>query len=68
MSQLSDAWMGSMAGPDHLYPNCPILQQTTPWGDHGWPRQALGRADPHGTDICGWCVRVWDARHRKEQP
>jgi hypothetical protein len=56
------AWLGSIAGPDHLYPTCPALARTKPWGD-GWPRPCSADVDPDGTDLCGWCVRVWHARH-----
>lgn len=45
---------------DHLYPNCPALRGRT-------LRQTCDLVDPHGTDLCGWCQRVWKTRH-KETP
>jgi hypothetical protein len=68
-----EAWMGTVGGPDHLYPNCAALANTTPWngwgivGDQyienaGWPRRAINNIDPLGTDVCGLCVRRWKAK------
>lgn len=46
------AWRGVLV--DHLYETCPWIPGDT--------RPLLGEVDPAGTDICGWCVRVWKAR------
>ncbi len=54
---------------DHLYLTCPGLAKA-----FGQPRccerhpfsigdKAIGTVDPLGPDICGWCRRVWLARH-----
>lgn len=75
---MHECWLGTIGGPDHLYPDCPALARTTPWhgwgrtfgGEHtegGWPRRALGDVDPLGTDICGLCRRRWQQKQRHEE-
>jgi hypothetical protein len=59
------AWFG--LNVDHLYEGCParlrsIPQMLVEWGREG---QCIDLVDPEGTDICGWCVRVWRARSKK---
>jgi len=53
---------------DHLYPYCPALlkaTRSTPFR-HYWVGKRLAvEVDPEGTDLCGWCVRVWKARQAK---
>jgi hypothetical protein len=48
---------------DHLLPECPLLQRTCRGRE---PRLLQGIVDPLGTDICGWCRRVWLARNREK--
>ena len=45
---------------DHLLPECPAVRRhrhTARWG--------VGLVDPDGSDLCGWCVRVYRARRAK---
>jgi hypothetical protein len=57
------AWMGLTV--DHLYEDCPIRVRSLPELRRcGWDGQCSDQVDPHGTDLCGWCVRVWEARNR----
>lgn len=42
-------------GVDHLYADCPSLR--------GRKRKGVGTVDPHGTDICGLCVRRWNRKN-----
>lgn len=60
-----EAWVGAFAASDHLFTTCPAFGRIKPWGDE-WPRRTAGPVDPHGGDICGWCVRVWDSQNREE--
>lgn len=46
---------------DHLIPACPHLRRYC--GDDE-PIVLVGLVDPFGTDVCGWCARVWGARNR----
>ena len=46
-------WLGEYV--DHLYEQCPARRR------QGGAR-GQGMVDPEGTDICGWCYRVWKAR------
>jgi hypothetical protein len=65
---------------DHLYPNCPALRRQCRGQEpqrlsgilalvvdgveqEEW-RNPDGLVDPEGTDICGWCRRVWRTRQR----
>jgi len=44
---------------DHLYATCPGLNR----GRRDFrPQVGRGAIDPEGSDVCGWCVRVWKAR------
>lgn len=56
-------WFGLRA--DHLFEDCPARRRSLPrmreWG--GPDGQGRGLVDPLGTDICGWCQRVWRARN-----
>lgn len=58
-----ECWMGLTV--DHLYEACPHRVRSLPelrrWG---WDHKCAGRVDPHGGDLCLWCVRVWTARNR----
>lgn len=55
-------WFGLTT--DHLYEGCPGRRRSLPeLRRYGWDHQGLGTIDPLGTDVCGWCVRVWKARH-----
>jgi hypothetical protein len=56
-------WHGIYA--DHLYETCPARTRTLPdelRGEVGGG-QGRGGIDPLGTDVCGWCRRVWIARN-----
>ncbi len=65
MSEQVTCYLGVIV--DHLYENCPGLQRSRNRGDKwgldwvGMPARDL--VDPLGTDICGWCRRVWIARN-----
>ena len=51
-------WTDTFAMCDHLLPECPAVRRkpgTARWGN--------GLVDPLGSDLCGWCVRVWKARN-----
>ena len=70
INRVAEWWLGTMQGPDHLYPNCPHLARVKKWTDgDDWPRKGASLVDPardpYG-DLCGWCVRVWRARNRTE--
>lgn len=55
-------WIGD--GIDHLFETCPARTRSLPTlRKYGWDVQGQGTVDPLGTDICGWCVRVWKARN-----
>lgn len=63
----ASAYMG--LGVDHLIETCPALNRSR--GQRvcceGGPRvgdRCLGTVEVNGTDLCGWCVRVWRARDR----
>ena len=57
------AWMGLTV--DHLYETCPHRVRTLPQlRRYDWDHRCAGLVDPAGTDLCGWCVRVWQARNR----
>lgn len=60
-SQVAVAYFGRFEGPDHLFVNCPALARVKPW-KQPWPAITLDLVDPHGTDLCGWCVRTWNLR------
>jgi hypothetical protein len=61
------AWMG--INVDHLIEACPHRERSRAELErHGMWRQCVGLVDPDGTDLCGWCVRVWKARNRKVGP
>ncbi len=60
-------WFGVYV--DHLYEECPARRRSLPelrLGGHD--RQGYGTVDPLGTDICGWCRRVWLARNPQYKP
>jgi hypothetical protein len=60
---LVECWMGVVA--DHLYERCPARVRSLPTlRAYGWARKCRGLVDPWGSDICGWCARVWQARNR----
>ena len=44
---------------DHLYLGCPALVRAA----RGRDPVSVGEVDPLGGDLCGWCVRVWEARY-----
>jgi len=50
---------------DHLYETCPARRRSLPELErYDMPTgQGWGTVDPLGTDVCGWCVRVWKARN-----
>jgi hypothetical protein len=55
-------WHGVYA--DHLYETCPARTRTLPeLRQSGCDGQGRGGIDPLGTDVCGWCRRVWIARN-----
>lgn len=61
------AYMGPMC--DHLIPECPHMARSKraeriPFWKEKYGTQLLGTVDVDGTDLCGWCVRVWKARNR----
>ena len=73
MSDEAVCYMGRMEGPDHLYSTCPALARVKPWSvgkanRDQWPRTTVDLVDPEGTDLCGWCVRVWKARSKVVKP
>lgn len=41
---------------DHIYPTCPALRKHT-------PMRGRGVLYPEGGDVCGWRLRVWEARN-----
>jgi len=52
-------------GADHLYETCPHCQRDTQLG--GSKQLECGcnyPCDPLDESVCGWCRRVWKARHR----
>jgi hypothetical protein len=58
------AWMGLTV--DHLIEDCPHRARSRPTLErHGLWKPTLWPVNPGGTDLCGWCVRVWHARNRK---
>ena len=61
-------WFGIYT--DHLYENCPARRRTVmPTKQRiEWDKQGAGTVDPLGTDICGWCRRVWIARNPDYRP
>jgi hypothetical protein len=61
------AYMGAAA--DHLIPECPAMArskaaESIPHWKEKIGTVLLGTVDVDGTDLCGWCVRVWKARNR----
>ena len=47
---------------DHVFAHCPALKRSLPELRRvGWDKQGNGELDVLGTDVCGWCVRVWRA-------
>jgi len=52
---------------DHLYRDCPLLKGLMSHESQGFNQylgaELRGEVDPLGTDICGWCQRVWMARN-----
>jgi hypothetical protein len=58
------AWVGLIT--DHLIEACPHRARSRRQLErHGWWAKCRSQVDPDGTDLCGWCVRVWKARNRK---
>lgn len=56
------AYMGLTV--DHLYQSCPAYKRMH--RDPRWPwigRECVATVDPQGTDLCGWCQRVYASRH-----
>lgn len=48
---------------DHLYPNCPAIRREAQHAVGGGKIiKLLVSVDPFGTDLCGWCVRVFKSR------
>ena len=41
-----------------------LKARVTPWRDP-WPDLTWDYVDPEGTDLCGWCQRVWRSRAKK---
>ena len=59
---LVEVWWKGLSS-DHLYEECPALQRSErELKRHGLYGVGVGRLDPEGGDVCGWCVRVWRAR------
>jgi hypothetical protein len=59
------AWFGIYC--DHLIETCPHRMRARPQLERqGHWRQCIDTVDPDGTDLCGWCVRVWKSRNRRE--
>jgi hypothetical protein len=55
-------WLGLTV--DHLYETCPGRTRGLPeLRQAGWDGPGRGTVDPLGTDVCGWCRRVWIARN-----
>lgn len=53
-------WLGA----DHLYRECPhYRRQAGPDERDALACNFLG-CDPLDETVCGWCRRVWEARHR----
>jgi hypothetical protein len=53
-------------GGDHLYETCPHLRREV--GHRGTTAISCtcsGTCDPLDATVCGWCRRVWAARHWK---
>jgi hypothetical protein len=60
---VSPWWMGLTV--DHLYEACPTRLRSLPELErYGWATVGRDGLDPDGTDVCGWCVRVWRAQQR----
>lgn len=58
----SEFWIGLAC--DHLYENCPLRIRSLPSLKlYGWDNKGRGTVDVFGTDICGWCLRVWKGRN-----
>lgn len=55
---VAQAFMGETV--DHLIPECPALVRSKA-PDVGRP--TIDLVDVDGSDLCGWCVRVWKARN-----
>lgn len=58
------AYLGTVV--DHLIPTCPGLRRSMAAypDDNIIGKKCVDLVDPLGTDLCGWCVRVWKARNR----
>ena len=62
------AYMGSTC--DHLISNCPHMIRSKraehiPFWKEKIGSQLFGTVNVDGSDLCGWCVRVWKARNRR---
>ncbi|MFI8535392.1 hypothetical protein ACIGMX_34745 [Streptomyces aquilus] len=57
-------YMAPMGPTDHIYPNCPGLHRSLRPGEQAV--QGSGALYPEAGDVCGWCVRVWRFRKKKE--
>lgn len=56
------AWWAGLT-VDHLYADCPARTRSLPeLAASGWDTIGGTGLDPDGTDVCGWCRRVWHAR------
>jgi len=56
----SPVWRGDRG--DHIVATCPTLARLPE------RRVLIDSVDPAGTDVCGWCRRVWLSRDRKATP
>ncbi len=53
-------------GGDHLYETCPHLQREAVRREESTMGcTCSGSCDPLDETVCGWCRRVWAARHGK---
>jgi len=51
-------------GRDHLYERCPHFQRDARLGgSKRWDCTCHPPCDPLDESVCGWCRRVWRARH-----
>jgi hypothetical protein len=60
-------WWRGLTG-DHIYERCPgRLRSLLTLVKAGLDQAStIWELDPEGTDVCGWCRRVWRARNRPE--
>ena len=51
-------------GHDHLYESCPHFQREAAACGENAITCTIPGCDPLAETVCGWCRRVWKARHR----